>query len=147
MEIGLVLVVIVVVVRIGCIDQLSRDEVTSLTYISTLWVNVSFGKLFHGVAILLRRKHVLGSFPLVRARESSKGFLRSVIFWSLYLVFVTPIYFLKIVDNLVNLVKIVSLSSFFQVSQLKTELVFRACSLRKRGINCNYGIERIFEPS
>ncbi len=85
-ELVVVVVVVVEVVRIDCSDQLSRDEVISLTYSSPLRVVVSasasffqvqvqlllkeftecasamsLGKLFHGVAILLRRKCVLGS--------------------------------------------------------------------------------------
>ena len=45
---------------------------------------ISFVKLFHRVDILLRRKSVLGSFPLFRSRESRKGCLlvRSDLFWS-----------------------------------------------------------------
>ena len=37
---------LVVVVRIDCSDQLSRDEVTSLTYSSPLRVNVSVSAYF-----------------------------------------------------------------------------------------------------
>ena len=74
--------------------KMSQDEVISLTYSSPLRVNVrvpdyfvqvqvfllkeftecasemSVGEFFHGVAILLRRECVLGSFLLFCSRES-----------------------------------------------------------------------------
>ena len=82
--------------RIDWIDKASRGVVTSLAslFLRTLFKHKSsllfneftesssFRKLFHGVAILLRRKCVLGSFPYVCSRENWKGSLRVVIFWS-----------------------------------------------------------------
>ena len=50
---------LVVVVRIDCSDQLSRDEVTSLTYSSPLRVNVSASVYFVQVQVqpALERVH------------------------------------------------------------------------------------------
>ena len=79
--------IVVVVVRIYCIYQLSRDEVTRLTYSSYLRVNVCVSVYFVQVQVklALERFHrsvqcllancsmgscVLGSLSIVRSRES-----------------------------------------------------------------------------
>ena len=102
---------LVIVVRIGCSDQLSQDEVISIIYSSPLRLNVSvfptlfnyksslllkefiecasgifLGKLFHGVAILLRRKCVLGSFPDVRLERAGMDVF-GLLYFYLILVF------------------------------------------------------------
>ena len=50
---------VVVVVRIDCSDQLSRDEVTSLTYSSPLRVNVSASVYFFQVQVQLTLERVV----------------------------------------------------------------------------------------
>ena len=81
------LLIVVVLVRIDCSDKLSRLVLYESIYVFlATWFNyksnlllkvytecvsaISFGKLFNGVTILLRRKCVLVSFPLIRLRES-----------------------------------------------------------------------------
>ena len=73
---------------------------------------MSFEKLFHVVDILLRRKCVRGSFPLVRYRESWGVFgqVNYLLVRFNYLIFFTPVYFLKTVYNLVYLDEVTSLS-------------------------------------
>ena len=98
------LVVVVLVVRVDCSDQMSRGEVIGLTYSSPLRVNVSVSAYFvqvqvqfaqkeftecaseislncsKGSPIMLRRKCVLGSLPDVRSRESCNRCLRHPLF-------------------------------------------------------------------
>ena len=97
--------VVLVVLRIDCSDQLSRDEVISLTFSTPLRVNVCylllcsstnlalewvkqvgmrnvFWLIVQWVHNLLRRKCVLGLFPDVRSRLSWNGCLLPVIFCS-----------------------------------------------------------------